>query len=93
MREEIRNTVRKDEGSRSVLGEERIEEVERCIKRLEKGMVLNSGKITTAYDRMDSISSSIDGHMDLINAEVNKAIAKIVNFVNDKVSKPLTDSL
>ena len=31
--------------------------------------------------------------MDLINAEVNKAISKIVNFINDKVSKPLTTSI
>ena len=31
--------------------------------------------------------------MDLINVEVNKAIAKIVNFVNDKVSRPLTDNI
>lgn len=56
-------------------------------------MALNSGKIADASERIDSTSSGIEGHMELINAEVNKAIAKIVNFVNDKVSKPLTDNI
>lgn len=31
--------------------------------------------------------------MELVNAEVNKAIAKIVGFVNEKVSKPLPENL
>jgi hypothetical protein len=49
---------------------------------MEKAIALNSGKINAAYEKIESISSSIDGHMDLVNAEVNKAIAKIVGFVN-----------
>lgn len=31
--------------------------------------------------------------MDLINTELNKAISKIVGFVNEKVSKPLSESI
>ncbi len=31
--------------------------------------------------------------MDLVNAEVNKAISKIVGFVNEKVSKPITENI
>ena len=54
---------------------------------------LNTTQISSTNDKIESISSSIDGHMDLINAEVNKAISKIVNFVNEKVSKPITDSI
>ena len=29
----------------------------------------------------------------MVNAEVNKAISKIVGFVNEKVSKPMTESV
>lgn len=31
--------------------------------------------------------------MDLINAEVNKAISKIVSFVNEKIGKPTNESI
>ena len=31
--------------------------------------------------------------MDLVNAEVNKGIAKIVSFVNEKVSRPLSEAI
>ena len=53
-------------------------------------MAVNSGKIVGVYEQIEGINSSIDGHMELVNAEVNKAIAKIVSFINDKVSKPHT---
>jgi chromosome segregation ATPase len=88
MREELAALVRQRE-----VAEERWNELDRTVKRLEKGEPANNGRITAAFDKIDSISSSIEGHMDLVNVEVNKAIAKIVGFVNDKVSRPLTESI
>ena len=59
-------------------------------RKIEKSVTSNTNKLTLAFEKIDSIDSSIDGHMDLVNVEVNKAISKIVGFVNDKVSRPLT---
>lgn len=73
--------------------DERLEEHDRLMKKLEKAVVLNSGKINVSIEKIEAISSSIDGHMDLVNVEVNKAIAKIVGFVNEKVSKPITENV
>jgi len=44
-------------------------------------------------EKIEGLSSSLDGQIDLINSELNKAMNKIVSFVNEKVSKPLNDSL
>jgi|688.fasta_scaffold190080_2 hypothetical protein len=44
-------------------------------------------------EKIEGLSSSLDGQIDLINSELNKAMSKIVSFVNEKVSKPLNDSL
>ena len=44
-------------------------------------------------EKIEGLSSSLEGQIDLINSELNKAMSKIVSFVNEKVSKPLNESL
>jgi hypothetical protein len=44
-------------------------------------------------EKIEGLSSSLEGQVDLINTELNKAMSKIVNFVNEKVSRPLNESL
>ncbi len=54
---------------------------------------MNTSTIYEAMEKIEGLSSSLDGQIDLINSELNKAMSKIVSFVNEKVSKPLNDSL
>lgn len=49
---------------------------------MEKNLSLNNGKVWSAIEKIEGVGSSIDGHMELVNAEVNKAINKIVTFIN-----------
>ena len=84
MREEMQALVKRtlETGAKGETPDERMEEVERTIRKMEKSVSLNTGKIFGAYEKIEAISSSLDGHMDLINTELNKAISKIVSFVN-----------
>ena len=90
MRQEIFELFRNKE---SITSTQEGEQLERAIKKLEKNVSANSNKLGNAFERIESISASIDGHMDLVNAEVNKGIAKIVSFVNEKVSRPLSEAI
>ena len=67
--------------------------MERIIRKLEKNVGLNTTKVWGAMEKIEGVGNSIDGHMELVNAEVNKAINKIVTFVNEKVSIPFTESI
>jgi DNA anti-recombination protein RmuC len=71
MREEIQGVLRKmsevNPKSISSFSDERLEEFEKVVRKIDKGLALNSGKIAGAYERIEAISSSIDGHMDLVN--------------------------
>ena len=59
-----------------------MEEMERGLRKMEKNLSLNNGKVWSAIEKIEGVGSSIDGHMELVNAEVNKAINKIVTFIN-----------
>lgn len=90
MREEIQDALRL---RGSDMSEERLQELDRVVRKTEKNLALNTSTIYEAMEKIEGLSSSLDGQIDLINSELNKAMSKIVSFVNEKVSKPLNDSL
>lgn len=63
------------------------------MRKTEKNLGLNTSTIYEAMEKIEGLSSSLEGQVDLINSELNKAMNKIVSFVNEKVSKPLNESL
>ncbi len=63
------------------------------VRKTEKNLALNTSTIYEAMEKIEGLSASLEGQVDLINSELNKAMSKIVSFVNEKVSKPLNESL
>ena len=63
------------------------------VRKTEKNLALNTSTIYEAMEKIEGLSASLEGQVDLINSELNKAMSKIVSFVNEKVRKPLNESL
>ena len=56
------------ENVRGTVEEERMEELERGLRKMEKNLSLNNNKVWAAMDKIEGVGSSIDGHMELVNA-------------------------
>ena len=71
MKEEMQEMLRRTgevDNVRGTVEEERMEELERGLRKMEKNLSLNNNKVWAAMDKIEGVGSSIDGHMELVNA-------------------------